>query len=156
MTFLIDGRRIRRHRSWSVASDIGMMRPVRHPRHQTAADEDRSHERQIVQVRPSCVRIVHGVLHIRLDIGTESLDHGSDRSRHRAKVHRDVLGLGKHLTRRNEHSSRAGCPFLDVVRVGSSPQNDAHVVGNRRQAIPYDLQCDRVDRHHSTTSAPLG
>jgi len=114
MPFLVDRHRVGRHRPWSLATDIGMVRPIGHPGDMATVGKHGSNDREIVEMGASVEGIVHGVLDSRL--GIEAPDTGGNRLRHRAKMHRDVLGLRQHLPVGCEDGRRTVRPLLDVWR----------------------------------------
>ena len=154
VALLIDRGGMGRHRAGRLAADVGMVRPIRHPRHQLGVVEHRPHEREVVEMSPTRERIVDGVLRPGLHARPEHIEHRSYRRRHRTEVHRNVLGLSQHLPGRDEHGRRAVGPLLDVRRVGSAAKHDTHLIGNLRKTVAGDLERDGVDLHHSTTRAP--
>ena len=96
MAFLINRHRMGRHRAWGLPSHVRMVRPIGHPGDVTSGSKHGSNDGEIVEVGASVERIVHGVLDPGLWI--EAFDTGCNRLRHRAEMHRDVLGLGQHLS----------------------------------------------------------
>ena len=68
-------------------------------------------DREVREVRPACIGIVEDP---RLPWSRIVSPHGGDGFRHRAEVHRDVLGLGHHAAGLVEESGRAVAALLDV------------------------------------------
>ena len=114
MALLVDRRGMGRHRSGSLSPDIRVVSAIGRPPDEAIVEEHAADEREIVEVSSAEEWVVHRVLHARLDATSKALEDRSHRRRHRAKMNGDVLGLGQHLARRDEHSRRAVSPLLDV------------------------------------------
>ena len=96
MSFLINRYRVGRHRARGLPTHVRMVRPIGHPGDMASRSKHGSNNREIVEVGTSVERVVHGVLDPRLWI--ETSDTGCNRLRHRAEMHRDMFGLGQHLS----------------------------------------------------------
>ena len=78
------------------------------------------------------------------------VEHRRHRGRHRAEVHRDVLGLHDHLALGVEEGGGGVAALLDVRRVRRAHQHGAHLVTGRAQAV-----VDAIARHESDVAAEL-
>ena len=81
------------------------------------------------------------------------LEHGGDRVRHGAEMHRDVLRLRDHPAVGVEERRGAVATLLDVRREGTSDEDRAHLLRDGAQHRADHLQLD-VHAARSSTSVP--
>jgi len=148
MPLLIDMGRIRGHRTRRLATNIGVMGPVRHPPDENILEENTLYKCQVVEMGATVERVVHGVLHAWFNPIGEGVEHSRNRCWHRAKVNRNVFGLRQHLARRHEHRGGTVDPLLDVWRVSGPAQNRTHFLSQSGESVASNLECDRINTDH--------
>ena len=77
------------------------------------------------------------------------------RRRHRAEVHRDVLGLHEQLAVGGEQRGRAVGPLLDVRAERGAAQHRAHLLGDAGEPRDQDLERRRIEHAHRRLQAPV-
>ena len=145
MTFLIDRDGMRRHGSWRLTPDVGVMGPIGHPGDVSRGHEDRGDEREIVEVGATEERVIDRVLDTR-----DWLESGQARRHrfgHRPEMNGDVLRLCQHLAVGGEHGRRAVGPLLDVGRKRRMPEDCAHLICHRGETMTGHLECYRIGSH---------
>ena len=152
-----------RHRPRAHAAHVRMVRAVGDVVRRTRAPalEHGRHQRDVRQVRAAPVRVVehHHVAGPHVDL----VDGGPHGERHRAEVHRDVIGLCDGLAARVVDGARVVAPLLDVGREPRSAERDPHLLGDRHEQVLEHLELDRIERttgpartaHRVSTTLPM-
>ena len=104
------------------------------------------HEGDVVEVGAAGEGVVDDDLVAGPDAVAERVDGGAHRRRHRAEVHRDVLGLDEQLADGGEQRRRAVGPLLDVGAEGGAPQHRAHLLGHAGEPGQQDRERGRAER----------
>ena len=104
---------------------------------------DGSDGRDVGQVRASTEWVVQND-HVVGGEGAQLLQRGLHAHGHRSQVDRHVITDGHGHAARIEEGARIVAPFLDVRGERGSSQGRSHLLGERREQVPEDLERDRV------------
>ncbi len=110
-----------------------------------SAEEDRSDQRQVRQMRAAGKRIVD-----RGDVAwakLEPFDRGAHGKRSGAEMDRDMGGLRDQFAAAVEQRTREIVALLDVRREAGLAQHDAHLLGDRGEAVVHHRQRHWVELH---------
>ena len=141
-----------RHTPRLHAADVGMVRPHHAVAAHRAVHVHGADQRDVREMRPPRVRIVQDEDVARR--GGECL-HGRDRVVQRSQVHRNVGGLGDHLTRGIEQGGGAVASFSYVGRDRRVNQHEPHLLRDGGEGVPHHLEADGVEAHaRANTTAP--
>ena len=150
-TLLLERARVRRHAARLGRTDVRVVRAARREPDEIGPVEERGDHRDVGQVGAAAVGVVEDPRRTRLVALVEDRRHGG---RHRAEVHRDVLGLHHHPAALVEERGGGVAALLDVGRVGRTHQHGAHLVAGRPERAEHDLKGDGVETaHRSSTTA---
>ncbi len=140
---LLQRAAVGRHRPGHARPDVGVVRAAGGEAEQRLARrEHRRDDRDVGQVGAAGERVVEDPRDAR---GVFGFEHRRHRRRHRAEMHRDVLGLHHHLPVGVEQRGRGVAALLDVRRVRRADQHHAHLLAGGAQRAGHDLQLDRVE-----------
>src|SRR5439155_19194649 len=88
--------------------------------------------------------------------GVVLIEHGRDRRRHGAEMHRYVLGLHHHLAFGVEQAGGSVTALLDVRGVRRADQHDPHLVARRFQRADHHLERDGIHQPLRSMLSPPG
>ena len=143
---LLQAAAVGRHRAGHAPADVGVVGAAGGEADQAlAGGEDRRYDGDVGQVGAAGERVVEDP---RDPWGVILAEHRGHGGRHRAEVHRDVLGLHDHLAGRVEQRGGGVPALLDVRGVGRADQHDAHLFAGCAQRAGDDLELDRVECAH--------
>ena len=129
-----------------------MVRAARREAEELAPFEHGADQRDVRQVGAAAVGVVEDP---EVAVVVLLADDRGDGVRHRAEVHRDVLGLHDELAARVEERRRAVVALGDVGRVGRADQDRAHLVTGGAQGAGHHLEGYRVEAAHFVLSAVI-
>ena len=145
--FLVDVRRVRRHRARRDAADVGVMAARRHVELRFAsrirgtrlvgivAQEHRRDHRDVGQVRAAVVRRVQHEHVAGLHRAGAPVDDRAHAFAHRAEMHRHVRRVGDQVALRVEQRAGEIEALLDVDRVRGVRERHAHLLGDRHEQV---------------------
>ena len=157
---LLDMGRKRRHGPRRGASNIRMVAPAADVKQRLAFDVHRRDDRDIGQVCATVVGVVQDKNVTGAHAGCVLAHHGLDAFAHRTQVHRHVRGIGDQVAQRIEQRAAEIQPLLDVHRIGSVLQLQAHLFSDVHEQVVEYLEQDRVGAGtrcmaHRALHAPL-
>ena len=97
-------------------------------------------------MRAAVVGVVERVDMTGLNGGGVLANHGLDALAHRAQMHRHVRRVGNQVALGVKQRAAKVKPLLDVDRVGSVLQLQAHLLGNVHEEVVEHFQQHRVHR----------
>ena len=146
-SLLLDARRLRAHRAWRNAADIGVV-PARRDEEQNlgaAFGEHRRHHGDVGKMRAAIIgRVQHPHIAGR-EIGADLAPHRLDAAVHRAEMHRDMRRVGDEAPFAIEDGAGEVEPLLDVDRARRVLQRVAHLLGDRGEALVEHFEQHGID-----------
>ena len=92
--FLLDGRRVRRHRARRNAADVGVVAARSHPEQDFMPSKTGVQTGDIRQMRAAVIGRVNGIDVARADLALVFANDGLDGAVHRAEMHRHMRRIG--------------------------------------------------------------
>ena len=134
---LVERVRVGRHAAGDPAADVGVVGAAGCVSGQLAVHVDGGDDRDVRQVGAAAVRVVEDerVAGLRV-LGGDRL-HGRG---HGPEMHRDVLGLHRHLAGRVEQRGRGVAPLLDVRGMGRADEHHSHLLAGGAERADHHLE----------------
>ena len=144
--FLVDFRRVGRHRAGRHAAHVLVVRHRGAEGDQPALVHDRLHHGDVGQMRAAGVGIVEqeGVVRMHA-LGGKSVDDLAQHRDQRRQVDRDGAGLRQGLSVKSEQTGRRIQSFLDDRRERAAQQRRLHLVGDAFEFVPRHFDGDRIE-----------
>ena len=143
---LLDRLGKRRHGAGCGAAHIGMVAARAHVKRGTAVQINRGDDGNVRQVGAAVVGVVQHKHIPRLHAGGVVAHHGLDALAHGPQVHWHVRRVGDQVADGVEQRAAEIKPLLDIDRMRSVLQLQAHLLGDVHEQVVEHFQQHRVDR----------